>query len=74
MTDAIIIAILASLPPTILALAALLASLRGLKKVEAVHKATNSMHDALVALTDKEAHARGVADEKARQSLSDPLG
>ncbi len=35
-------------------------------KVEEVHKATNSLTDRLVELTDREAHARGVADEKKR--------
>lgn len=35
-------------------------SYRNGKKIEQVHLATNSMKDALVATTDKEAFARGV--------------
>ena len=45
---------------------------RGIKaiegKVEVVHKATNSLQDALVKAVRKAAHMQGVRDEKARQS------
>ncbi len=36
------------------------------EKVEAVHKATNSLTDRLIESTDKEAHARGIEDERKR--------
>lgn len=35
------------------------------EQVEEVHKATNSMKDALVLTTEKEAHARGIVEGKA---------
>jgi len=39
-----------------------------------IEKATNSMKDALVLATDKEAHGRGVAEEKARgEATADEL-
>ena len=40
-------------------------SYRNGKKIEQVHLATNSMKDALVATTDKEAFARGVKSGEA---------
>ena len=43
----------------------LMQSLRNGKKIEEVHLATNSMKDALVATTDKEAFARGVKSGEA---------
>ena len=42
------------------------------EKVEEVHKATNSVKDQLLALTDKEAHARGVKDERERAGRGHP--
>lgn len=36
------------------------------EKVEAVHKATNSLTDRLVESTDKAAHSRGVEEERER--------
>jgi hypothetical protein len=57
-----------NLPATLTALATLIAvvlahvRLKDVKKnVETIEKATNSMHDALVAVTEKEALARGTA-------------
>ncbi len=41
LTDASVIAIIAALPPTLLALAALIASIRNGQKVEAVHGIVN---------------------------------
>lgn len=70
LSDTALLAIVAAVPPTLLALATLVVSLRNSKKVEEVHKATNSMKDALVLTTEKEALARGIKkgaeDEKAR--------
>ena len=68
MSDPVLLAIIASVPPTLASIAALVVSLRNGRKVEEVHKATNSMKDALVAAAKLEGHAQGVADEKARAS------
>lgn len=69
-SDAVIIALIACIPPTLTAAGALIVSINTQSKVEEVHKATNSMKDALVASTRSEAliegHAEGVKDEKAR--------
>lgn len=55
----------------ITASATLVTSLGGfvvlLRKVEIIHKATNSMTDKLVAVTAKESHAAGVKEEKDRE-------
>lgn len=70
MSEPVLIAFMASVPPTLLALATLVVSIKSSRKVEAVHKATNSLTDRLVASTALEAHAAGVKqgteDEKAR--------
>lgn len=70
MSDPVLVALIAGIPPALIALATLVVSLRNSQKVEEVHKATNSMKDALVIATEKEALARGIKqgaeDEKAR--------
>jgi len=66
MSEQVVVAFLASLPPTLLALATLVIGIRNTRKVEEVHKATNSLTDRLVASTKLEAHALGVREEKAR--------
>jgi hypothetical protein len=48
------------------ALVAAAASLRNGRKIDEVHKATNSMKDELVLTTKKEAYAAGQKDEKDR--------
>ncbi len=50
------------------AVGSLLASLRNARKIETVHKATNSMKDELVELTAKSSKAEGVLEEKQRQN------
>ena len=74
MSDETIKTIVVALPPTLLALGTLIVQIRSIKKVEEIHKATNSMKDALVAATEKEALARGkkegAIDERNR--LKDP--
>ena len=69
-SDTVWTAILTSLPMTIAAIATLVVAIRTGRKVEQVHIATNSMKDALVAKTEKEALARGIkqgtAEEKAK--------
>ena len=67
MSDPIILALIAGIPPTLASLSALIISLRNGKKVDEVHKATNSMKDALVKAALIEGHAAGVAEEKARK-------
>lgn len=52
----------------ITSIATLIGVLRVSRKVEDVHKATNSMKDELVAVTQKEAFAAGQKDEKERQA------
>lgn len=69
MSDAVLVAIIAAVPPTVVSLVAVVVALIGNRKIEVVHKATNSMKDQLVAVTKSDSfqkgHAAGVADEKA---------
>jgi hypothetical protein len=74
MSDASLIAIVAVVPATIAAIGALVIGVmtarQSARRDEAVAKiehATNSMKDELVALTDKESHARGVKDGVAEE-------
>jgi len=60
------IAAIAALPPTVLALASLIVGIRNSRKVEEVHRATNSLTDRLVASTKLEAHAAGIKEEQNR--------
>lgn len=75
LTETAAVAAIAAVPGTIAALATLIVSLRNGRKVEEVHRATNSMKDALVLLTEIEAHARGraqgVVEERERRRLED---
>ena len=48
------------------ALLAAITSLRNGRKIDEVHKATNSMKDELVAATQKEAFAAGQKEQKER--------
>lgn len=64
MSDAVIVGIIAAAPPALLALAALVNSIRNGKAVKEVHLAVNSRLDELVKLTRKDAHAEGVKEEK----------
>jgi len=68
MTDAVLVALVTSIPPTTVALVSLVVGIRATRKIENVHRATNSMKDALVALTDKEAHARGLAEGRSERA------
>jgi hypothetical protein len=62
----------AQLLTAIAALVAALASLRNGRKIDEVHKATNSMKDELVAVTQKEAFAAGQKSEKAKSEQNSP--
>ncbi len=67
MSDPVIVSLIASIPPTLAAVAALIVSMRNGRKVEEVHKATNSMKDALVAAALIQGHAEGVKEERERE-------
>jgi hypothetical protein len=60
-THEIIIAAIVAIPPTIASAAALIVSMRHGQKIDAIHMATNSMKDALVASTRLQALAEGLA-------------
>jgi hypothetical protein len=49
-------------------------SLRNSKKIEVVHKATNSMKDELVEAVRLAAHAKGIEDERANFKRRKPKG
>ena len=59
-SDVVSVALIGSVAPTLLAAAALVASLRNAKKIEEVHLATNSMKDELVRVTGESERAKGV--------------
>jgi len=63
---AILIAAIASIPPTLAAVGALIISLNTQEKVAKVEHATNSMKDALVKAALLEGEVAGVAKEKNR--------
>lgn len=69
-SEQVLLALVAAVPPTLTAAAALVVSLRTNRAVEQVHQATNSMKDQLVAVTRSDAlqegHAAGVAEGKAK--------
>ncbi len=67
MSDGVVIAIVASVAPTLAALATLVVGIRNSRKIEHVHRTVNSRLDQLVALTRVEAHAAGVKEEKDRR-------
>lgn len=58
----------AQLMTAVAALVAALASLRNGRKIDVVHKATNSMKDELVAASAEAAHAAGVIDGAAAKA------
>lgn len=71
---AVLIAVIATVPPTLTATGALIVSLKTQDKVEEVRHSTNSMKDALVAVTRSDAlqegHTAGVQDEKDRKGAA----
>lgn len=74
MTDetTIVVAFIASVPPTIAALVGLRASRRNGQKVDAIHVQMNSRLDELLAATRISSHAQGVTDEQARVRQLEP--
>lgn len=65
MSDEVLTSIIVTTPATLLALSTLIVQIKSIKKVEAIHQATNSMKDALVKATEAEALARGTAEGRA---------
>ena len=68
MSEPVIVAMLVAIPPTLVAMAALIASLRNGKKTDAIHVLMNSRLDELLAATRRSSHAEGVADEVKRSA------
>lgn len=71
MTDAVQIAIIASIGPTIIGVLNALQARRIGVNVQTVKKATDGMKDALVAATAQASHAEGVKDEKIRVAIKE---
>lgn len=71
MADNLLIAIISVLPATIASIASLIIAFKNTGKIEEVHKATNSMKDALVAAALIEGKNLGVAEERAAQMKSE---
>lgn len=69
MSDAVLVALIAAVPPTVVSVVAVVVAMINTRKIEIIHKATNSMKDELVKVTQSDSfqkgHAAGVADEKA---------
>ena len=64
MTEAVQIALIASIPGTMAGLASLVASLRNHTKLVALGEATNGLTSALVKSTAKASHAEGMSDQR----------
>jgi hypothetical protein len=80
MTDAVQIAIIASIGPTLIGLVNAISQIRTSRRingigenVQKVETATNHMHDALVASTKLASHAEGVNDEKIRVAIKENI-
>lgn len=67
MTDTVAVACLVAIPPTIVALAGLIQTVRNGKKTTEVHNLVNSRLDELLAATRLLSHAQGMADQRASQ-------
>lgn len=66
MTDTVQIALISAAPPTIVAMAALIVSIKSKEAIREVHLSLNSRLDQLITATRQEAHAAGVNEEKKR--------
>lgn len=75
LSDVVLVAIVAAVPPTIVSLCGLILGVINRNKIELIHKATNSMKDALVEVTRSDAlqegHTAGVKDEKEAQKAKE---
>ena len=63
MSDTVLVALLSSLPPTLVALAGLVASIRNASKINEVHLSLNSRLTELISAS----HAQGRQDERDAQ-------
>ena len=68
MSEAVQVAIVATSGPTLIGALTLFFQYRQGRKIEVIHKATNSLTDRLVETTRTEAHAAGVKEEKENPS------
>lgn len=59
MSDTVLLALVATVPPTVMALAALVAAIKASHKVENLHVAVNSRLTELLETTRKAAEAKG---------------
>ena len=66
MTEGVQVALIVAIPPTVASLASVIVSLITHQKVEIVRKEANGMKSELVALTRKDAHAKGMSDQRQR--------
>jgi hypothetical protein len=66
MSDAVTIAIIASIGPTLVAIINLIGQQNIRTKVQKIVKQTDGMHAAIVKATELSSHAEGVKDEKVR--------
>jgi hypothetical protein len=62
MSDAVIIALIVAIPPTLTALVSLIVSLRNGRAIHQVHVATNSKMDQLLSVTGASEKAKGVKE------------
>ena len=67
MSDVVLTALIVTAGPTLLGIFNTLMLSKNSKRIEEVHKATNSMKDELVQTTKLAAHAAGVLEEKTKQ-------
>lgn len=72
MSDAVITAIIAAVPPTLLAGLALLKAGKVEKAVNEVHLSVNSRLDEFLKVTKTASHAEGVKEEKDKQENKTP--
>lgn len=72
MSDLVLAAIIASTPPTIVALGGVVLGLLNRFQLKEVHTAVNSKMDKMLALTASASHAEGVAEGAATHEGSPP--
>ncbi len=69
MTDAVQVAIIVAIAPTLTSLAALISSMRNHEKISKIEAATNGMHLELVKTTADAKLAEGILEEKKRAEV-----
>jgi hypothetical protein len=71
MTEALQVALIAATPPSVLAAASLLASLKNKKAIQEVHLSVNSRLTQLLEAVGKAAHAEGMAEGREQTTQSE---